>query len=469
MMFQRFVLLTVSTALAAAGALAESPGAGAPEIPERWAWEPAHIQQAPEVSDKWWRQFADPVLDSLVTLGMERNYNLEIAHRRSEMARAAVGQARSGWMPSVGLDLGWSRSRSSGALGKGKSYHPEPVSFFNAGLSASWEIDIFGKVAAGVSEKKAEYRASRAEYAGTMVSLAAQIASTYITLRQYQQQYAIATAHSERQMKTVKIAEARFETTLASKLDVAQAWGTYYSTQASVPMLRNSIRRAINALAILVGEYPQAVEAWLSAPGPLPESREEVAMGVPADLLRRRPDIAKAEAELAAAAAQAGIAKKEFLPTLTLNGSIGTSAREFSKLFTSDSFTYEIAPTLSWTLFDGLNRKYAVQSARENLEASAASYQLTVMTAVQEADNAISTYYSSLEQQGIIQKVIEQNNEALTLALDRYKNSLSPMSDVITAQLNALSSENNLVTAKATSLQALVSLYEALGGGYNEE
>ena len=174
-------------------------------------------------------------------------------------------------------------------------------------------------------------------------------------------------------------------------------------------------------------------------------------------------------AQQAAAAAQAGIAKKEFLPTLTLNGSIGTSAREFSKLFTSDSFTYEIAPTLSWTLFDGLNRKYAVQSARENLEASAASYQLTVMTAVQEADNAISTYYSSLEQQGIIQKVIEQNTEALTLALDRYKNSLSPMSDVITAQLNALSSENNLVTAKATSLQALVSLYEALGGGYNEE
>ncbi len=110
-----------------------------------------------------------------------------------------------------------------------------------------------------------------------------------------------------------------------------------------------------------------------------------------------------------------------------------------------------------------------MQSARENLEASAATYRLTVMTAVQEADNAISTYYSSLEQQGIIQKVIEQNTEALTLALDRYKNSLSPMSDVITAQLNALSSENNLVTAKATSLQALVSLYEALGGGYNEE
>lgn len=466
MMFQRFAILTVSTALAAAGALAESPGANAPEMPERWAWEPAHIQQAPEVSDKWWQQFADPVLDSLVTLGMERNYNLEIAHRRAEMARAAVGQARSGWMPSVGIDLGWTRSRSSGEI---NSYPSATSSYFNAGLSASWEIDIFGKVAAGVSEKKAQYRASRAEYAGTMVSLAAQIASTYISLRQYQQQYAIATAHSESQMKTVKIAEARFETTLASKLDVAQAWGTYYSTQSSVPMLRNSIRRTINALAILVGEYPQAVEAWLSAPRPLPESREEVAMGVPADLLRRRPDIAKAEAELAAAAAQAGIAKKEFLPTLTLNGSIGTSAREFSKLFSSGSFTYEIAPTLSWTLFDGLNRKYAVQSARENLEASAASYQLTVMTAVQEADNAISTYYSSLEQQGIIQKVIEENTEALTLALDRYKNSLSPMSDVITAQLNALASENDLVTAKATSLQALVSLYEALGGGYNEE
>lgn len=468
-MFQRLVLFSISASLAAGCALAGGQVGREPGIPEKWAWEPAHIQQAPEVSDRWWRQFDDPVLDSLVTLGMERNYDLRIASRRAEMARAEVGRARSGWMPSVSLGAGWDRSKASGALGKGDPVGTEPSSFFNAGLSASWEIDIFGKVAAGVKEKKAAYRASRAEYAGTMVSLAAQIASTYISLRLYQQQYAIAMAHSESQMKTVKIAEARFETTLASKLDVAQAWGTYYSTQSSIPMLRNSIRRTINALALLVGEYPEAVEAWLSAPRRLPESSEEVAMGVPADLLRRRPDIAKAEAELAVAAAQAGIAKKEFLPTLTLNGSIGTSAREFSKLFSSDSFTYEIAPTLSWTLFDGLDRGYAVRSARENLEASAASYQLTVMTAVQEADNAISTYYSSLEQQGMIQKVIKENTEALTLALDRYKNSLSPMSDVITAQLNALASENDLVSAKASSLQALVALYEALGGGYNAD
>ncbi|MCM1405473.1 MAG: TolC family protein, partial [[Clostridium] fimetarium] len=263
MMFQRFLLLAFAALACFGGARAEVPADRAPEIPERWAWEPAHIQQAPDVSDRWWRQFADPTLDSLVTLGLERNYNLAIAHRRSEMARAAVGQARAGWMPSVGLNAGWTRSRSSGALGKGDTFTPEPSSQFNAGLSASWEIDIFGKVASGVKQRKAQYRASRAEYAGTMVSLAAQIASTYFTLRQYQQQYAIAMAHSERQMKTVKIAEARFETTLASKLDVAQAWGTYYSTQASIPKLRNSIRRTINALALLVGAYPRDVESWL--------------------------------------------------------------------------------------------------------------------------------------------------------------------------------------------------------------
>ncbi|MDE7141323.1 MAG: TolC family protein, partial [Muribaculaceae bacterium] len=172
-------MITVSAMLAAGCAVAETPAA-APPVPDHWAWEPQHLQQAPEISDRWWQQFADPVLDSLVTLGMERNYNLEIAHRRSEMARAAVGEARSGWMPSVSLDAGWSRTRSSGALGKGATFKPEPSSAFNAGLSASWEIDIFGKVATGVKEKKAAYKATRAEYAGTMVSLAAQIASTYI-------------------------------------------------------------------------------------------------------------------------------------------------------------------------------------------------------------------------------------------------------------------------------------------------
>lgn len=309
--------------------------------------------------------------------------------------------------------------------------------------------------------------ASKAEYAGTMVSLCAQIASTYIKLRMLQEQLAVANRHSENQMKIVDIAKARFETTLASKLDVAQALEVYYSTTASIPMLENSIHTTINALAVLTGIPFTEIDATLSVPATLPEYLQLINTGVPTNLLRRRPDIARAEMELAAYAAEIGIAKKDFLPTLTIEGSIGTSAHRIDGMFGKQTLTYSVAPALSWTIFDGLNRRYELANARETMMVGIDNYNLTILNAVQETDNAISTYYSNIHYVDAIGKVIEQTDEELRLAVDRYKNSLSPMSDVVTAQLHSLAAENELITAKGGALSALISLYEALGGGFD--
>ncbi len=458
------VILTITTSH---DILADEP-LTTDSLPAAWSYTPENLQEIPGgESDHWWRQFSDPLLDSLIVLGVERNYDLRLAQRRQEIARAAMNQARSGWFPTIGLSAGWNAEKSSGATGRGATVSVPSESYFNAGLNASWEIDIFGKVAAGVKAKKAQYNASRAEYAGSMVSMTAQIASTYFTLRSQQRLLQVAQAHCESQMKIVKIAQARFEAMLASKLDVAEAWQTYYSTAASIPMLENAIKASVNSLGILVGEFPPEAARMLAEPGPLPNWKSSVSAGVPADLLRRRPDIVEAEMQLAAAAAQVGIAKKDFLPTLTIEGNVGTASRRLGDLFSGHSFTWSVAPTLSWTIFDGFARKYQLVSAREQMQSAIDSYNLSVLNAVGETENALSSYDASLRHIDLVEKLCVQNEEALRLAVERYKDSLSPMTDVVNAQLNALSGESELVQAQASALNSLVSLYEALGGGIN--
>ncbi len=417
---------------------------------------------------QWWHNFNDSLLDSLITMGIERNYNVAIALKRSEMARSQMRQAQSGYYPTVSLSAGWQGEQVSGknVAPYGSATH---TGFYTAGLSAQWEIDLFGRIHAKVKNKKAAYNATRAEYAGTMVSMSAQIASTYVQLRMYQAQKALANAHSANQATIVNIARARFETSLASKLDVAQALETYYSTTAQIPLLDSSIHAAINSLAVLTNTPFEQMNDLLSQVRPMPEYRLPVNIGVPAELLRRRPDIVEAEMQIEECAAALGISKKEYLPTLTLSGTIGTSAHNPGDLMTEQSVRYLVTPTLSWNLFDGFNRRYVMIEARQNMEAAIDSYNLAVLNALSETDNYVTDYGYTLRYVEALDRVIEQSNDELRLSVDRYKTSLSPMSDVVRAQLNTLTAENNLITAKGRALSSLISLYEALGGGYDAD
>lgn len=438
-------------------------------LPEHWSYVPEHPMEVPSAINGWWTTFNDTLLDTLVQRGLDVNYDVSAALHRSNAARAAMGQARAAWFPSVSASAGWTAMRSSGLSG--------PVAgnaitdrFFSAGLNASWEVDIFGRIAKGVEAKRASYRASRAEWAGAMVSITAQIASQYVQIRMLQEQLDVANAHLATQQKIVDIAKARYEATLSSKLDVAQAEETYYSTASTIPNIENSLHHAVNALSVLTGIDARQLHDMLVADSTsprLPEAVQMVGAGVPADLLRRRPDIVQAEMNVSELAAMVGVAKKDFLPTLTINGAIGTSARNFSDLAHKNSFTYSVEPTLSWTLFDGFGRKYALSQAREQMKAAIDNYNLTVLNAVSEADNAMSTYFHSVSYMDAISRIITANNEVFRLAVDRYKNSLTPMSDVVMAQINALQAESELIRAHGSALSALISLYEALGGGYD--
>lgn len=384
----------------------------ADSVPDRWQYVSEYVQTLP-ADDRWWQSFDDPTLDRLINLGIDNNYNLLTAVHRIEAARQTVRSARSGYYPNIGVTAGWNKSRSAGAISPGG--RPENVDYFSMGVSAGWEIDVFGRVSARTNRAKTLYNMSRADYAATMVSLCGEIALNYAQLRTAQARLAVARVHIRLQDSVMKIAEARFEAELNSKLDVEQAATTYYSTVASLPSLEASIATSINALALLVGEFPEQLAAELATPGPLPDYRQIVSVGVPMQLIRRRPDVVAAEYQLAASAQAVGIAKKDFLPTLSLQGSLGTEAHNMNKLFTGDSFTYSIAPTLSWTVFSGFARRAAVASAREEMKASLDQYNLAVLTAVQEADNAMASDKYAYKQTGLYEDVLAHAKKSFNL------------------------------------------------------
>ena len=435
-------------------------------IPEQWNYTEHFNQEMPE-NDKWWSTFGDPLLDSLISEGTDANYDIIMAARRIEIARQQMLATKSAYLPTVGLEAGWTKSRTSGALGRGAMTPAVVSDYFSLGLNMQWEIDVFGKISAKAGQQKQLYRASRAEYAAAMVALCANIAKTYMTLRMYQAQWQVATEHIESQGKIVRITEARKDAGLASMLDVTQARVVYYTTKSTMPGLETMIRNTINSLAVLLGTYPESLYSRLEKSEPLPDYHALVPIGVPVDLLRRRPDIVEAECSLAAGAAALGIAKKEFLPTLSLNGSIGTAAHKVDNLFRNKSLTYTIAPTLTWTVFSGLSRRYNTVAARQQMELQIDNYNLTVLNAVNEVDCCINRYEGELKTIGLLDHVVEQSRKALELSLDLYKRGLSPFNNVVSAQQDLLVNQNSLVSAHGSALNAQIALYEALGGGWN--
>lgn len=455
---RRFASICFFVAVGTAVATAEITPADA--LPAQWCISDSLLTDTADADNaRWWQAFGDVTLDSLVTLARHNNYDAAAARARIDMARAAVGSARAAYYPNLGLSASYARERTAG----------ESYNVFSGTVTMSWEVDVFGKITAQVRQQRAQVRLSAAEYGAVMTSLEAEVASTYVGLLSARAQLAVARTHTASQEHIVQTTEGRFESGLASKLDVAQARTLYYSTIASIPMLEAQIEAAVNALAVLTavprGELPQGV---FSA-DTLPDYRNIVATGVPADILRRRPDIVEAERRVDIAGSALGIARKEYLPSLTIQGSIGTTSHRAGDLFTSPSFTYSIAPTLSWTIFDGLSRHYAAVEARENLRAAVDSYNMAVLNAVREVNDAITRYGSTTEYIALTRQVVENAAESVRLSVDLYRQGLTAFTNVDDAELNYLTYENSLVTAKAQAINALIDLYKALGGGWQQD
>lgn len=422
------------------------------------------FRQTLPVDDQWWKSFGDTTLDSLISIAVDRNYSVLTAIDRMNMAKAGLRMERSGFFPTVGINAGWTRQQTSGNT----SELPQSTQhYYDVSANMSWELDIFGSIRQRVKAQKETFAASKEEYTAVMVSLSAQVASSYIQLRELQQELKVVERNCASQAAVLKITEVRYNTGLVSKLDVAQAKSVYFSTKASIPQLESGINQYITSLAVLLGTYPQEIRPVLERVGELPDYMEPISIGIPADLLMRRPDIRSAEHQINAQAASLGASKSDWLPQVFIKGSVGYASKDFKDLTKHKSFTYEIAPALSWTIFSGGKLVNATKSARAQLDEAIDQFNQTVLTAVQETDNAMTAYRSSIKQIVALREVRNQGQETLTLSLDLYKQGLTPFQNVLDAQRSLLSYENQLVQARGNSLLQLIALYQALGGGWN--
>ena len=434
-------------------------------LPENWLENDALFQQVLPVDDQWWMVFEDATLDSLISLAVERNPSVLMAINRMDMAKANLGIARSAFYPTIDLNAGWTRQQSSGNMGTG---NPQGWnSNFQTSLDMSWQMDVFGNIRMKAKAQKENYAASREEYNAAMVSLCAQVAQTYFNLREMQQELDVLKRNAMSQEAVVKITEVRYNTGLVAKLDVAQAKSVYYSTLASIPSTESSIAQYMNTLAVLLGLYPQEVVETLSVPRPLPDYMEPVGVEMPAQLLLRRPDVRAAERQVNAQASLLGAAKTDWFPSFFLNGSLGYSSQDLRDFTRKKSMTWSIAPSVKWTIFNGGERVNNIRLQRAQLDETINQFNNTVLTAVQEVENAMNAYKNSIKQIVACREMVNQGKEAFDLSLDLYKQGLSPFQNVLDAQRSLLTYENSLVKAKGYSLICLVQMYQALGGGWS--
>jgi NodT family efflux transporter outer membrane factor (OMF) lipoprotein len=417
-------------------------------------------QQAP-TDENWWVLLEDTLLNSLVEEAFENNYSLMTAVNRIETARLTLRNTRAGLMPTLAFSAGWDKTQTSGSITEAETARE---SYFSSGLNMSWEADLFGSIRRRVKSDKAALMADKDTHASVRASLAAQVATAYISLREAQQTLKVTEQNCESQMAILHITEARFEAGLASKLDVAQARSVYYSTKATLPQAELTVSTQIATIAVLLGTYPDRLRSRLMPARPMPDGVMPVAVGVPMDLIYRRPDVRSAGLQVTVQEELLGANKADLLPKLTVDAQTGYSAHKLKRMFHQESLTWQVSPTLSWTLFSGTSRLNAISATRVQLREAVEQFNQTVLTAVQEVEVAMSGYSNCVKEMVAMREVCNYGRETLSLSLELYKQGLSPFQNVLDAQRSLLSYENELVQAQGNALLQFIDLCKALGG-----
>ena len=433
-------------------------------LPDSWS-DGKFFNQTLPVDDEWWRNFNDPTLDSLISVACNSNYSVLTAMENIKKARASWRVTQSNLMPQFDLGLGWQRAKTSGNIAS-TMYNEAWEGQFNTAVSMQWQADVFGTIYMRSKAQKKLFMATEEEYNAVMVSLIANVATTYFSLRQSLAEMWVLRENVASQLEILNITIARYDSGLASKLDVSQARSVYQSTIAQIPAMQATIDSYRNAMAVLLGTFPEELDSWLKEGYALPSYIAPIGVGIPAELLLRRPDLRAAERQVEANAALLGATRRDWFPQLLINGSIGFASGEMKSLFRSRSLTWEIAPSIRWNIFGGNDRVNATREARAALDGSILSFNEKMLIALQEVESAMSEYENSITQIVALREAVNQNEETLILSLELYKQGLTQFQNVLDAQRSLLTYQNYLVQAQGNSLIYLVQLYEALGGGW---
>ncbi len=421
-----------------------------PELPNVPAAQTNKLELA-----EWWNQFNDPILTDMVQRSLENNHDLKIAVARVRQARAQLGQAKAAWGPMVDLNASVNKFEASNNGGSDTLY--------STGFDAVWELDVFGGTRRAVEAASADWDALQVNLEDVRVTVASETAQAYLGVRTFQHQLMVARSNLKTQQDTYDILADRWKTGLSNELSVQQAKYNLESTRAAIPTLEAGLEANRNALSVLLGEMPGALD--IPDIENIPQSGL-IVKGIPADILRRRPDVARAERELAAQTARVGQSVAELYPKFTLTGSIGVESLNSSTLFNSDSRNYSIIPGIRWPIFysGSIRNNIKVQEAIQ--EQFLLRYESAVLNAVSEVRNALADYQKEIERRISLTVAVDAAKAAEELAADRYRSGLSDFNNVLDAQRSLLRFQEQLALSEGTVSQNAVRLYKALGGGW---
>jgi len=454
------LLLPVLSVLIVSGC-ALGPDYREPEAPVESEWLETgdeRISSKQPVDPEWWRTaFSDPVLDRLVEAALQQNLTLRSAGLRVLQARQLLAIA-----------IGNQYPQQQQATGSASKQREQGSTFedYSLGLNLTWEADFWGRFSRQVESSSAQLDASIADYDGALVSLVSQVAQNYILIRTTQARLEVARKSIELQAESLRVSSAKYKAGEVSELDADQAETLLNNTKATVPSLETSLQQFKNALAILLGKPPHDLNYLLGEKGTIPNTPAEIALGMPQDLIRQRPDIRSAERQLAAQSEQIGIAETDLYPAFAIGGSIGTNAMDTGDLFNNDSKTWNLFGAFQWNILNYGRLKSNVRFQDALFQQLLVDYQNTVLQAQGDVENAIVAYLKSHEQFASYQVAADASTRSVDVSTAQYQNGLVDFNTVIST-LNADTQQQDLlVSTQGTVATNLVQVYLALGGGW---
>jgi NodT family efflux transporter outer membrane factor (OMF) lipoprotein len=424
------------------------------------------IAQRSELA-RWWAAFNDPALDSLVGRALGSNLELRTAAARVREARALRGVAQGALLPQVDAGATYAREHLSAnvpQLGSGMTGN-----LYQAGFDASWEIDVFGGTRRSVESGTAEEEAAVENLRDVRVILLADVARSYVELRGFQAQLAIALENVDAEEKTSALTRNRRDAGRATDLDVARAEALVSTTASAIPALETAIRLSIHRLGLLLGQEPGALKAELSAAKPIPKAPTEIPVGLPTDLLRRRPDIRRSERELAAATARIGVATADLYPRFFLTGAFGPESVSASNFLTAASRQWSVGPQIQWALFQGgrIRAQIEVQNARQ--EQAAIGFERALLRALKDVEDALVLHAREQVRRRTLAQAVASQERAVRLADQRYAQGLVDFLSVLDAERQLYVAQDALVQSDREVVTDAIALYKAVGGGWKVE
>ncbi len=460
--------------LVMSGCAAVGPDYSEPVIGTPDAWTQKVVQQldaAPQSSlQSWWKVFDDPVLDDLIERCRAENLDLKIAVSRVRESRAVLAMTSGAKLPAA-------NAAGTAAISKLSDDGPleqvapaggfDSQEFFEIGVDAVWEIDVFGRVRRSIEAAGAGYEASIEDYRDVLVTLYAEVALAYVDIRALQQRIYHGRANARLQGDSLALAQDRFDSGVSSRLDVVQGQASLSATLAGVLSLEISLNHALNRLGVLLGQDAGSLQAEFSTIEGLPEPVKSLGTGVPADVLRQRPDIRRAERLLAAQTAEIGVATADLYPRFGLGGFFGFQSTSLSNLLESSSVTWGLSSPIQWNIFNGGRVRSNIQVQDEKAQQRLLHYEQKVLSAVEEVENAIVAFNLGQLRQQHLKDAAAATMQAEELVLVQYNTGLTDFNNVLVTQRDLSSQQDQLVIAQAQILVDLIALYKALGGGWN--